>query len=195
MQDLLEQQLKRAQDRMKHQADKRRTDREFQVGDMVFLRLQPFIQTSVAQRPYQKLAFRYYGPYKIEARVGKVAYKLLLPETSKIHLVVHVSQLKQAIGVDTLVSGELPPSDDVLQATQEPLCVLDSREVTSNGAPVQRNHVQWRDWPASLATWEDPGDLQRRFSTSPAWGQAGLPGGRMSRLTVAPQAQELRRTT
>lgn len=49
MQDLLQQHLKHAQDRMKRQADKHRTDREFQVGDWVFLKLQPFIQTSVAQ--------------------------------------------------------------------------------------------------------------------------------------------------
>lgn len=90
----LQQQLKHAQDRMKKHADKHRTDREFEVGDLVFLKLQPFIQTSIAQRPYQKLAFRYYGPYSVEARVGAVAYKLKLPEGAKIHPVVHVSQLK-----------------------------------------------------------------------------------------------------
>lgn len=66
----LQQQLKHAQDRMKRQADKHRPDREFAVGDQVFLKLQLFIQTSMAQRPYQKLAFRYYGPYPIISRVG-----------------------------------------------------------------------------------------------------------------------------
>ena len=76
MMDHLQQQLKHAQDRMKKQADKHHTDRSFEVGDLVYLKLQPFIQTSVAQRPYQKLAFRYYGPYPIIARIGKVAYKL-----------------------------------------------------------------------------------------------------------------------
>ena len=44
----LQQQLKRAQDRMKRQADKHRSDREFAVGDSVFLKLQPFVQTSMA---------------------------------------------------------------------------------------------------------------------------------------------------
>lgn len=66
----LQQQLKHAQDRMKVQADRKRTDRQFAVGEAVLLKLQPFIQTSVAQRPHQKLAFRYYGPYKVLARVG-----------------------------------------------------------------------------------------------------------------------------
>lgn len=45
----LQQQLKCAQDRMKKQADKHCTDREFAVGDLVFLKLQPFVQTSMAQ--------------------------------------------------------------------------------------------------------------------------------------------------
>jgi hypothetical protein len=42
---LIQQQLNRAQQRMKHQADTHRTEREFSVGDLVYLELQPHIQT------------------------------------------------------------------------------------------------------------------------------------------------------
>ena len=38
---LIQQQLLRAQRRMKHHADKHRSEREFQVGDLVYLKLQP----------------------------------------------------------------------------------------------------------------------------------------------------------
>lgn len=76
---------------MKIQADKHRSEREFVVGDLVYLKLQPHIQTSVASRSNQKLAYRYFGPYKILARIGLVAYKLGLPKAAKIHLVIHVS--------------------------------------------------------------------------------------------------------
>lgn len=70
---LIQQQLNHAQQRMKHQSDKNRSEREFQVRDFVFLRLQPHVQSSLAVRGNQKLSFRFYGPYKILARVGMVA--------------------------------------------------------------------------------------------------------------------------
>jgi ribosomal protein L21E len=88
---LVQQQLLRAQQRMKAQADAKRSEREFQVGDMVYLKLQPHIQSSVASRSNQKLAFKYDGSFKVLQRVGAVAYKLALPDHAKIHPVVHVS--------------------------------------------------------------------------------------------------------
>jgi hypothetical protein len=86
----MKQHLLRAQQRMKKNADKHRVERSFQVGDMVFLKLQPYVQTSLALRSSQKLAFKFFGPYKILARVGEVAYRLDLPASRKIHDVVHV---------------------------------------------------------------------------------------------------------
>jgi len=65
MQNLVRQHLLRAQDRMKRQADKGRSERMFQVGDMVYLKLQPYVQASLAPLANQKLAFRYFGPYRV----------------------------------------------------------------------------------------------------------------------------------
>jgi ribosomal protein L21E len=65
MQNLVKQHLHRAQDRMKQQADKGRSKRQFKVGDMVFLKLQPYVQSSLAPRSNQKLAFKFFGPYKV----------------------------------------------------------------------------------------------------------------------------------
>lgn len=69
---LLRQHLNRAQQRMKFQADKKRSDRQFEPGDWVFFKLQPYVQTSVATRANHKLAFRYYGPFQVEKRVGEI---------------------------------------------------------------------------------------------------------------------------
>lgn len=83
MNRLLQQHLIRAQERMKRQADKHRSERTFAVGDWVFLKLQPYIQSSLAPRSNQKLAFKFFGPFQVTERVGSVAYKLRLPSSAR----------------------------------------------------------------------------------------------------------------
>ncbi|KAK1647967.1 hypothetical protein QYE76_065772 [Lolium multiflorum] len=66
------QHLLRMQQRMKAQADKHRTERTFEVGAEVFLRLQPYLQSSVARRANHKLAFKFFGPFRVLERVSPV---------------------------------------------------------------------------------------------------------------------------
>jgi len=82
---------------MKNQADKKRRDIEFQVGDVVFLKIQPYRLHSLAKRINQKLNPRFYGPFEVEERIGKVAYRLKLPPRSMIHPVFHDSLLKKCL--------------------------------------------------------------------------------------------------
>lgn len=46
--DCIQHHLHRAQQRMKSQDDKNRSERDFQVGDSAYLKLQPYVQSSVA---------------------------------------------------------------------------------------------------------------------------------------------------
>ena len=75
VQNLLPQHLNRARQIMKEQADEKRSFRVFEEGDKVFLKLQPYVQSSVAPRANHKLAFKFYGPFEVVERVGEVAYR------------------------------------------------------------------------------------------------------------------------
>lgn len=137
---------------MKSQAYKHRTEREFVVGDSVFLKLQPYVQ---ANRTCQKLSFRFYGPFTILERVGQVAYKLDLPVGAKIHPVVHVSQLKKHIPASTSVISDLSfVCADPAQVFQ-PERVLHRRFIIRGAAVVPQLLIQWTALPPELVIWED----------------------------------------
>nr|GEU70218.1 retrotransposable element Tf2 [Tanacetum cinerariifolium] len=64
--------LRRAQDRMKAIADGHRTDRQYAVGDMVYLKLQPYRQTTVRQGLHHKLSSKFYGPFQVLEKIGEL---------------------------------------------------------------------------------------------------------------------------
>lgn len=165
---------------MKHQADKHRSERTFSVGDEVFLKLQPYVQSSVTQRACHKLSFKFFGPYRVLQRVGEVAYKIALPEDSRIHPVFHVSQLKPCVGPGQQVLTQLLAPDALflvpVRVLQRHVCQRDLRTVV-------QVLVQWSGAPMEATTWEDLESLKQRFPRASAWGQAENQGGGMSTTT------------
>jgi len=83
---------------MKAQVDRHKKDREFKVGEWVFVKLQPYKQLSLKQKGKNKLAPKFYGPYPINKKIIQVAYSLSLSDNSQVHNVFHVSCLKKALG-------------------------------------------------------------------------------------------------
>ncbi|KZV53932.1 hypothetical protein F511_04523 [Dorcoceras hygrometricum] len=87
--------MKVEQDRQACYANKRRRPLEFQVGDLVFLKVSPFRSVMIFGLKV-KLAPRYVGPYEIVEKIGPLAYRLLLPpDMSSLHDVFNVSMLRK----------------------------------------------------------------------------------------------------
>lgn len=166
---VLRAQLGHAQARTKKKADKNRTERQFTVGDQVLLKLQPYAQSSVVNRPCTKLAYKFYGPYAVEQRIGTVAYKLTLPEESRIHPVFHVSQLKPFVPSYAPVFSELPKPPDLLSATTSPAAILERRMVKKGDQALVQLRIQWDSLPVDATTWEDYDVLRARFPDAAIW--------------------------
>lgn len=81
---LLQYHLLRAQLRMKQQNDSHMSDRNFEVGDWVYFKTQPYRKLSIATQPFHKLAAKYYGSFYIIKKVG-VAYTLLFSLSVKLY--------------------------------------------------------------------------------------------------------------
>lgn len=160
---LLKAHMTQAQNRMKQHSDSHRTEREFKDGDWVYLKLHPYRQHSLVKRPVHKLSPRFYGPFQVTSRIGKVAYKLNLPPNSKIHPIFHVSLLKKRIGDDTPLSSTLPPFDDNGEVIWTPLKVLDMAVFRKKKRNITKWLIQWVGLPAEDATWEEAHVIAARF--------------------------------
>jgi hypothetical protein len=148
---------------MKHQADKFRLDRNFQVGDSVLLKLQPFVQKSVVNRAHPRIAFKFFGPFKVLQRVGSVAYKLDLPSMALVPPVFHVSQLKPFMPKYTPVFSDISQLVDLSGRDVHPVQLLDHHLVRRGHKPVVQVQVASSELPNDATSWEDSDVLKMRF--------------------------------
>ncbi|XP_071926915.1 uncharacterized protein [Coffea arabica] len=148
---------------MKQLVDQHRTEREFSVGDWVYVKLQPYRQHSLRSHHCQKLSPRYFGPFQVIARVGTVAYRLALPAHVCIHNTFHVSVLKRKVG-SGVVQAHIPAGvSQQGQLLLEPIAILDRRLVKRGRAAATQVLVQWSNSFPEDATWEYLQDLQLQF--------------------------------
>ncbi|XP_075099028.1 uncharacterized protein LOC142175920 [Nicotiana tabacum] len=152
---LLKHHLQLAQSRMKSHADKERSFREFAMGDMVFVRLQPYRQMSLKGQSYHKMSPKYFGLFLVIKRIGFVAYQLDLPAHAKIHSTLYVSQLKKHIGVGTLVAELLVALSPHGYIVLESESILESRVVPKGSRIVTQFLVKWFNYPREDNTWMD----------------------------------------
>jgi hypothetical protein len=90
----------------------------------------------VQRRGGNKLRSKYYGSFEVIERIGKVSYRLNLPEGSQVHPVFHVSQLKERVGTGVSVSVDLPVVGNHIKMRSEPVAILDRRIVKGKNEPI-----------------------------------------------------------
>lgn len=103
----------------------------------------------------QKSSPRFFVPFQVLQRIGKVAYRLDLPADACIHPIFHVSCLKKKIGEKAVSQSTLPPVDDDGRIRLEPIAILDCQLVKKNNRAAVKVLVQWSNSFAEDATRED----------------------------------------
>ncbi|GJW98256.1 putative reverse transcriptase domain-containing protein [Tanacetum coccineum] len=150
--------------RQKSYADVRRKPMEFQVGDMVMLKVSPW-KGVIRFGKRGKLSPRYIGPFKIIERIGPVAYKLELPDKLRgIHSTFHVSNLKKCMADENLVIPlEEIQLDDKLHFIEEPVEIMDRevKQLKQSRIPIVK--VRWNSRRGPEYTWEREDFFKRNY--------------------------------
>ena len=156
--------LNLAQNRMKQQADQHRSERSFDVGDWVLLRLQPYKQMSLKQaKKDNKLSPKYYGPYEVLQKIGTMAYKLELLASSRVHPVFHVSCLKKVIGDKLSVQTIFPELDEEGKTILEPEAVMETRTRQLQNRSISEYLIKWKNLLTEYSTWEYGNFIQKHL--------------------------------
>jgi hypothetical protein len=164
---LLQQNLSQAQARMKKYADARRTERAFELGDFVYLKAKPYREKALGMNNPPKFCPKWYGPFKVLKKVGKVSYQIQFPEQCKLHNVFHISHLKKHTGPNAVPNPTLPLVTADGKVKFAPLTILQRRIVPRSigeyDVAIPQWLIHWETITSEESTWEDASFIQQTF--------------------------------
>ncbi|GJR67732.1 retrotransposon-related protein, partial [Tanacetum coccineum] len=104
--------LQRSQDRMRNLANKHRTDRQFEVGMWVYVKLQPQRQVTLRKSAYNKLSSKYYGPFQKCTHPVEASGVLLVVDSEGLLLKTPTAILDRRLGKKAALPFEVPTTDE-----------------------------------------------------------------------------------
>ncbi|GKA08736.1 putative reverse transcriptase domain-containing protein [Tanacetum coccineum] len=151
-------------DGKKSYVDRRRKPLEFQVGDRVMLKVSTG-KGVIRFGKRGKLSPRYIGHFKILAKVGKVAYRLELPDQlSRVHSTFHVSNLKKCLSDEPLaIPLDEIQIDDKLHFIEEPVEIMDQEAKRLKQSRILIVKVCWNSRRGPECTWEREDQMQKKY--------------------------------
>jgi hypothetical protein len=142
----LKENLQVAKNQQKIYANRDNMKHNFEVGDLVLLRLHPYRQSSLKKSGEEKLKPCFYRPYRVIRMIGEVAYELEFPEGSGIQNIFHVSFLKKVSVHKVTTYVDLPPLDEEGKLVMTPERIIDVRERRLRIRVMWEYLVAWRDF-------------------------------------------------
>lgn len=97
---------------------------------------------------------------RLPERIGEVAYRLALPEGSKIHPVFHISQIKKAIGNKQAAATQLTVEGEL---KTEPERLLALRNKSNGENIIVEVLIKWEGLQEFEATWEQADVIAEQF--------------------------------
>ncbi|GKD28113.1 putative reverse transcriptase domain-containing protein [Tanacetum coccineum] len=148
----------------KELADRKQKPMEFEVRDRVMLKVSPW-KGVMRFGKRGKLNPRYVGPFKVLAKVGKVAYKLELPqELNRVHHTFHVSNLKKCYADEPLVMPlEGIHVDDKLQFVEELIEIMEREIKRLKRSRIPLVKVRWNSRRGPEFTWEHKDSFKKKY--------------------------------
>ena len=134
--------------------NEKHTLKQFKVGNKVMFNLKDFQITGVRG---DKLGPRRVGPFTITERLGKLAYKLDLPSSYRMHNVFSIAKLEPATSND--LSHARPPMN--VEEPEGEYFKVEKIIAQRYQKRKLKYLVKWKDYKTSSNSWEPASEIKR----------------------------------